>query len=643
MKRSVKLILFGILTFLSVGATGQITLFPECNKYPPFEGFRDYFLLGSFDLSTKMLAESDFDGFYDCINILLDVSYPDMPLNKGIIDNYKGIYYYYTNENGLALAHYLNALNHFTSANYYNGFSHVLNNIAVIFYEIEDYESIIKYLKKAIEFSSEESATNRAIYIINLAEAEAATGNYKEALALTTELYHNFDPAKVDFSIIAIIGIIIKSYNSLGDTENAGEWIEKGRGELTDSINYIDKLSLCIPAMKYYLDSKNYEEVLVLGNSIYPAEKESYMADLGEVVSYMAASYTALEDFRMAAKYNSIADSLEYNRSSADRNDLIAPLLAEYAFNRDQIINRTIEKEINENNQKEIAQRRFIIYLFIVLTLFSVLIMILHRTRKLKNKLRDQLSVETKKLTAVNRKINQKNREIEKENRLLDTLISVFAHDLINPFQAILGFSQLIITDYEILKLSDIREYSSLLSDTSFQLNQLLVNLKNMAIVQDDSRKLESETFIVYPVINDIITLFKPSAKKKKIIIKSETDNDVSVYINPDLLRSVLRNLISNAVKFSNPGSSIDVQLKSNSNIVQISVTDYGIGMKEEIREKLLKRQYLMSATGTSNEKGSGLGLAICIELLEIGNGSLDIQSTVNKGTKITINIPVKK
>ncbi len=639
----IKKVFIGILTFLSIGATGQVTLFPECYEYPPFEGFRDYFLLEYYDLSTKMLDEGDFDGFYDCINILLDVSYPDMPLNKGIIDNYKGIYYYYTNENGLALAHYLEALNLFTSANYYNGFSHVLNNIAVIFYEIEDYESIIKYLKKAIEFSSAESATNRAIYTINLAEAEAATGNYEESLSLATELYYNFDPAKIDFSIIAIIGIIINNYNSLDETGKAWEWIEKGLSELTDSINYIDKLGFCIPAMKYYLNKKNFEEVIVLGNKVYSTANEAFIDDLDEVVNYMAASYTALENFEMAAKYNSIADNLEYNKSSTDRNDLIAPLLAEYAFNRDQIINQTIKKEIAENNQKEIVQRKFIIYLFAILILFSILVIVLQHTRKLKKQLRKQLSVETKKLTTVNREINKKNREIEKENRLLDTLISVFAHDLINPFQAILGFSQLIITDHEILKIKDIREYSSLLADTSFQLNQLLVNLKSMAIVQDDSRNLESETFIVYPVIKDIITLFKPSAKKKKITIKSETGENVSVYINPDILKSVLRNLISNAVKFSNPDSSIDVQLKSNSDIVQISVTDYGIGMEEEIREKLLKREYLTSGTGTSNEKGSGLGLAICIELLEIGNSSLDIQTSVNSGTKVTINIPAGK
>ena len=104
-----------------------------------------------------------------------------------------------------------------------------------------------------------------------------------------------------------------------------------------------------------------------------------------------------------------------------------------------------------------------------------------------------------------------------------------------------------------------------------------------------------------------------------------------------------MRNLISNAVKFSNPDSSVDVNLKSYSEMIKISVTDYGDGMREDIRDKLLNKQFLISETGTSDEKGSGIGLAICIELLEICKCSLDIQSTIGKGTKVTINIPVKE
>ncbi len=253
----------------------------------------------------------------------------------------------------------------------------------------------------------------------------------------------------------------------------------------------------------------------------------------------------------------------------------------------------------------------------------------------------ENLRVKNDKLQTINEELVKNNLNLEKENRVLDTLISIFAHDLINPFQAILGFSQLMLNDHERLKEENFLEYSDILSDTSFQLNQLLVNLNSMAIVQDNAIQPEKESFRILPVVLKICSLFRSAMKNKEINLNTNNLNDVEIRINLNIFEAVLRNIISNAIKFSNLKSEIEISCITDKEEAILKVTDHGIGMPESIRKKLLDKGYPESRTGTSNERGSGIGMAICIELMEMTEGKLDIISKEKEGSTIALKLPV--
>ena len=270
-----------------------------------------------------------------------------------------------------------------------------------------------------------------------------------------------------------------------------------------------------------------------------------------------------------------------------------------------------------------------------------VLIPILLRVRKLRNKYRIELSEQNEKLEHINKQLKKDNEELVKANHLLDTFISVFAHDLINPFQAIIGFSELMSTNRATLKKEDYIEYSELLSETSFQLNQLLTNLKSLSIIQDDQLKLEPSRVLISSIIDKVLILFEPSARKKEIVFKVHgKENDCYAYINPEIIESALRNLISNAVKFSNTGSNIDIEYWQKAKEIVLSVQDYGSGIPEKVLKRLYDKKQTYSTSGTANEKGSGIGLAISIELLESFNGSIEFESKIGEGCKAIIKIP---
>ncbi|MDZ7738583.1 MAG: HAMP domain-containing sensor histidine kinase [Bacteroidales bacterium] len=295
--------------------------------------------------------------------------------------------------------------------------------------------------------------------------------------------------------------------------------------------------------------------------------------------------------------------------------------MVEYEVNRNRRLKESIEQEMQLNSKRQKASFKLMITFFILLLASVVLFIILLQIRKIRSRYREEFNNETKKFALVNRELQKSNKELEKENRLLDTMISVFAHDLINPFQAILGFSRLMVDDFENLEKDNITEYNNMLGETAFQLNQILINLQSIATIQKGVDKLEISENIIKDSVEKVVTLYKPLAEKKKINIITTIDKRIKANINNDVIQSVLRNVLNNAIKFSHTGGEIRIRANNGTETINIMIEDDGTGISEEIKSSILNGSYLISEPGTVKEKGSGLGLSICIDLLEMNNG----------------------
>lgn len=233
--------------------------------------------------------------------------------------------------------------------------------------------------------------------------------------------------------------------------------------------------------------------------------------------------------------------------------------------------------------------------------------------------------------------------ELETANATKDKFFSIIAHDLKSPFNAILGFSKLLFDDFNDFtdeeKLTII-ENIKLSSESTYK---LLQNLLEWAKMQTNQLIIRNEDIDVCILINDTIDLLKSQAEQKNIKIFSSVRFDTLIYADENIIKTVLRNLISNAIKFSYPGNKVKIFSEETNGAIKISVQDFGIGLTEEEKENIFKFDSKYKKTGTQNERGTGIGLMLCKEFIEINSGSLVFESTTDYGSTFSIIVPKGK
>lgn len=629
-----------LIIFLFEGLYGQDTYFAHCNRYKQSENLNNRLIEYLYSRASEYVSNADVEELELTALQMKSLSCQDYPIYDGILQNLEGVIYYFKGENSNALKHFLESLAIYSELEYYRGVNGLLNNIAIIFAFAGDYQSSKKYLLRAIEINEREGMDFYDIFSYNLAEVEAELGNYEESINILKGLIKNELVPLNRVSPVSVMAMIISAYNKLGNPGEAESWINRGYLALDEEdINDIDRMSFYTSVMEYHLNNGDYDKVISTSKQ-YNIDERYRLPDQYDHLEYLCRAYASIGNYSKAWYYDNLLSEI-YDRENniLDREDIINLLMVEYEETRNQRLQQSINREMQLNRNRQELSYKLTIISFIVLFALMILFVIMLRIRKIRNKYKEEFSIETEKFAAVNRELQKTNRELEKENKLLDTLISVFAHDLINPFQAILGFSKLMVDDFEALDKDSLIEYSNMLSETSFQLNQLLINLQSIATIQGGKDKLEMSDLYVKPVIQDVVALYKPLAERKKISITSDLDKEIIVCINPDVLKTVLRNVLNNAIKYSHEGKEVKILCMEEGGFILISVEDEGIGMDEETRQNILKGNYLSSKPGTGSEKGSGLGLAICIDLLQMNKGELDIDIKDRQGTRVILKI----
>lgn len=636
-----KLILVIIVLVVSItGLKGQTTYFPHSYRYPPGESLNLMLLEELYQKARLHLNNGDIEGLETSSFQMNSLAFHDYPLYDGLMQTQEGVIHYFKGNNSTALQHFLKALNIYSEEEFYSGVNTLLNNIAIVFALVGDYQSSKKYLLRAIDINQKENLDHYDLFRYNLAEVEAELGNYVESLDILKGLLRNDSITLRNISPVSVIASIITAYNKLGNNVEAESWINRGYLSMDENrYSELDGLAFYTSVMEFYLNKGEYEKVI--NTSLQFDIDERYrLPDQYDHLEYLCMAYAATGDFDKAWKYDRILNEIQTEDDIVNREDIITLLMIEYVETRNLRQKESIEQEMEINNARRNASRRLIIIFSVILVAFFVLFIVLLRIRRLRNRYIEEFRVETEKFASVNRELQRTNRELEKENKLLDTLISVFAHDLINPFQAILGFSKLMVDDFEALDKESMQEYSSMLGETSFQLNQLLINLQSIATIQEGKDKLEISDIKIGNIINDVISLYRPLAERKNLSFTEKVDEKTVARINPDIFKSVIRNVINNAIKYSNTDGEIRIFAKEEQESVIISIEDDGTGISDEVRESVLRGNYLMSKPGTGSEKGSGLGLTICIDLLEMNHGKLDIDNSREEGTTIILIIP---
>ena len=241
-----------------------------------------------------------------------------------------------------------------------------------------------------------------------------------------------------------------------------------------------------------------------------------------------------------------------------------------------------------------------------------------------------------------NKEIKEKSRQLEKTNAMKDRLFSIIAHDLKNPFHSIIGFTNLLLSKYKYIEREKLKELLEMMNESTSNAYQLLENLLEWARAQTKRVKYNPTNVNTHNVVNDIISLIALQASNKNIKLSNEIPKDLIAFVDRNMLNTIIRNITSNAIKFTEKGSITFAGYQSDKGVV-IEIVDTGIGMSKEKVDNLFKLGAISSSSGTSGEQGTGLGLIVCMEFIKINKGSIQVNSEEGKGSSFIINLPLQK
>jgi signal transduction histidine kinase len=353
---------------------------------------------------------------------------------------------------------------------------------------------------------------------------------------------------------------------------------------------------------------------------------------LGRYQDLWALKETYLNAYKLENDIGNSKGALDYYLKYTHLNDSISNAeLKSEVYHLDKIY-ETEKKEarillLNKENEikaAKIKRNTIILISFMVLSfLLITLAFVLKRSNNFK--------------TQTNLILAEKNEQLRTLNATKDKLFSIIAHDLKNPLSAFRNITGSLKNQFTSLSKEDIEEFVTDLYDSSSKLMDLLQNLLKWAVSQTNNIKVEKQVQPVLPLVSSAIASVQYNAEEKNIKITNTVDENLTADIDVNILETILRNFISNAVKFTPENGEINVFYLMQGDKIKLCVADNGIGIKPEDQQKLFSINENVSKIGSSPEKGTGLGLILCKELIEKMGGTIGAESVENKGSTFYI------
>lgn len=234
------------------------------------------------------------------------------------------------------------------------------------------------------------------------------------------------------------------------------------------------------------------------------------------------------------------------------------------------------------------------------------------------------------------------NKKVMKDTIEKDKFYSIVSHDIMNPFNALLGFSKILKDAVKEGDQKEIEECSTIVHQSANRISSLLQNLLVWSKVQNGKLQFLPKLCNINQLISETLAIVTPIAKNKDIKLKWDVNGEIKAEIDKNMIGSVLQNLTTNAIKFTEKGGEVKISAFSESGKLNFIVSDTGVGMNEEQLQKLFKLDKASSSRGTDDETGTGLGLIISKEFIEKHGGRIWVESEVGKGSSFSFSIPIK-
>ncbi len=349
--------------------------------------------------------------------------------------------------------------------------------------------------------------------------------------------------------------------------------------------------------------------------------KRAYMA--------LTRSYEEMEDFKNAYKYNRLANAYSDSLMTYQLQKKVSMLETKHKIDLK-------DKEIQENRRISNIRNN---YQILALSLGFVILIFIFLKYKKKKSANLKLKEKNDKIIEQNSRLVELNGELEKLIIIRDKVNSIISHDLVNPLRWIKNFSLTLYDNLEGMSQTDIKSALFSFFSSSQQIHSMSENLVNWGKMQSNGLNCNPKNTDLIRLIKDSASQIEVLAKEKDISIVYELQSNIQLHADPVLIQLLIRNLLTNAIKFSKPGEKVIISLLSDTNYAVMSFQDYGIGMEQNKIKTLFDDP--VTTIGSNKEHGTGLGLIICKDIIDIHKGEIFVNSQSGKGSLFTVKLPL--
>lgn len=392
-------------------------------------------------------------------------------------------------------------------------------------------------------------------------------------------------------------------------------------------------------AKVYVALGRNNDAIDILIRNADESRKKNYPEELERTYKVLAEIYHHTGNPSKAYEYLDRYTALHDTIYSMQNGKQIALMQNEYDLSLKQAEIELLTKD-TDLQAKELSTRKAQLYATILgaSCVLLLVIVMLYSYSKVKRANR-QLEQQKAELARKNLEVEEKSNALELLNTTKDKLFSIIGHDFRSPLHSLRGLLELIGT--RSMGQEEFQYYSRDLRNKIDAVYSNLDNLLHWSVSQLNGIIATPVNVNVRNLTVEVMELYEEIARVKKVKLTNHVESGIQVWADKDHVRLVIRNLVSNALKFTSADGHVIVAASVDRDLARISVKDTGVGIAGEDIQRLFVKQTLWSAKGTNNEKGLGLGLLLCKEFVEKNHGSIDIHSVEGVGTTITFTLPL--
>ncbi len=472
------------------------------------------------------------------------------------------------------------------------GIPYSLDEIGDVMIRRGDYDSALKTLIRSVALTRRHKVlVLEPKTLTKLATVHLRMGNYDDALAYYDTTYRLHDQTVNEFGIAEV---------------------ELGRGEV-------------------FIRQGKYDEAMQSINRSLALAKQSNARTL-EIRGYQTLSglYELKKDYENSLVYFKEFKRLEDSLFSHDMQENLL---------RDQIRFETEEKDTEiaalnvERNLKDdtIKKQEYVTNILVVLVALSVILLAtVYRSGQRRRQINTLLLKHQQEMET-------RSEELERLNEVKDKFFSIISHDLRSPINALAGLLDLL--DKGAVKPEELSKHIHELKSRFNHTRTLLNNLLDWTLLQMDKLNLQPTRIDLHKLVEENIQLLS-SVPNKQIALHNQVPRETVAFADSNTVNLVLRNLMTNAIKFTNDGGEVVVEAKDLEKEWLVSVRDNGVGMNDEVLKILFDKTAPYTTRGTANEKGTGLGLILCKEFVEKNGGRISVKSTPGKGSTFSFTVP---